>query len=152
LKLYNLVKAEARCVRRFRIYAYLFEYSKPLSLLLYNMTKIKYGVDIAPTAIIGKNFKIVHIGGVVIGGNVIIADNVTIQNGVTLGMKDSRSRAMPNVQADVYIGTGAKILGGVVVGHGSIIGANSVVISDVEPNSIYAGVPAKKVGIVDKHE
>lgn len=146
MKIYNIVKVEKRCIRSYRIYSFLYNYSKVLSLLLFNRTKMKYGVDIAPTAVIGKDFNIVHIGGIVIGGDVVIGNKVTIQNGVTLGMKKPSCRAMPCIHDNVFIGTGAKVLGGVTIGNGAFIGASSVVLNDVPEFAIVAGIPARIVG------
>jgi len=112
---------------------------------MYHRSKIKYGCDIAPTAQIGADFKIAHIGGIVIGRNAIIGDECTINNNVTLGMKNATSDAMPTLGNGVYVSTGAKLLGGISIGNDCIIGANSVVLISFENNRVIVGIPSKSV-------
>jgi len=81
----------------------------------------------------------------VIGRNCVIGDNCTINNDVTLGMKNSNDTSMPKIGDNVYISTGAKLLGGITIGDNCIIGANAVVNKSFEKNSIIAGIPAKIV-------
>lgn len=140
----NFICAERRAVNSFRRYSYVYNnISKFLGYYLYNRSKLKYNVDIAPTAKIGKNFQIVHLGAIVIGRNAVIGDNVKIQSGVTLGMKNVNDTGMPSVKDNVYIGTGAKLLGPIIVGENVIIAANAVVLIDVPENCVAYGVPAK---------
>lgn len=142
----NFFNAEARVVKSFRVYSYIYlNISKVVGYILYNRAKIKYSCDIAPTAKIGKNFIIAHIGGIVIGRNVVIGDDCTINNNVTLGMKNKDSYAMPHLGNSIYISTGAKLLGNISIGDHSIIGANSVVIKSFPEKSIIVGVPARKI-------
>lgn len=102
------------------------------------------GIEIHPGAKIGKGFFIDHGMGVVIGETCEIGDNVLIYQGVTLGGtgKDTGKRH-PTVQDNVLIGAGTKVLGPVVIGSNSKIGAGSVVLRDVPPNSTAVGVPAR---------
>lgn len=94
---------------------------------------------------IGKNASIVHDGnGVIISPRVIIGDNVTIFHQVTIGNKNKKA---PIIGDNVYIGAGAKILGGIRIGDNVSIGANAVVLDDIPANSIAVGIPAK----VKKH-
>ena len=140
--------AEIRAIKSFRVYSYIYlNISKAIGYILYNRAKIKYGCDIAPTAKIGKNFTIAHIGGIVIGRNVVIGDNCTINNNVTLGMKNKDCPEMPHLGNDIYISTGAKLLGNIFIGDHSIIGANSVVIKSFPEKSTIIGIPAKKIHI-----
>ena len=142
----NMINAEYRAVLSFRIYSFIYKHvSKLLGYVLYNRAKVKYGCDIAPTAQIGKNFKIAHIGGIVIGRNVIIGDDCTINNSVTLGMKSVKDDAMPLLGNGVYVSTGAKLLGKISIADGCIIGANSVVLSSFEEKSVIVGIPAKRI-------
>lgn len=133
--------AEYRAIARFRVYSYFYNtrFFKLLGFFLYQRSK-KFGADIAPTAIIGKNFEVVHLGGIVIGKSVTIGDNVKVQSCVTIGMKTPLS-GMPNIGNDVYIGTGAKLLGDIKVSSGAVIGANAVVTKDVAKNEVAVGVP-----------
>src|SRR6202050_475726 len=106
------------------------------------------GIEIHPAAKIGKGLFIDHGSGVVIGETAEIGDNVTIYQGVTLGGTGfATGKRHPTVQDNVTIGSGAKLLGPIIVGHGSKIGANSVVIHDVPPNSTVVGNPGHPVRI-----
>jgi len=146
MNLKNLFNAEYRAVLSFRIYSFIYrDVSKTLGYIMYHRSKIKYGCDIAPTAQIGADFKIAHIGGIVIGRNAIIGDECTINNNVTLGMKNATSDAMPTLGNGVYVSTGAKLLGGISIGNDCIIGANSVVLISFENNRVIVGIPSKSV-------
>lgn len=106
------------------------------------------GVEIHPAARIGKGLFIDHGSGVVIGETAEIGDNVTLYQGVTLGGTGfATGKRHPTVQDNVTIGSGAKLLGPIAVGHGAKIGANSVVITDVPPNSTVVGVPGHPVRV-----
>jgi serine O-acetyltransferase len=106
------------------------------------------GIEIHPAARIGNGFFIDHGMGVVIGETAEIGDNVTLYQGVTLGGTGfATGKRHPTVQDNVTIGSGAKLLGPIVVGHGSKIGANSVVIHDVPPNSTVVGNPGHPVRV-----
>jgi len=110
------------------------------------------GIEIHPGARIGKGFFIDHGAGVVIGETSIIGDNVTIFQGVTLGgTGNERARKRhPTLGDGVFVGSGAKILGPITVGSGSRIGAGSVVLKEVPPNSTVVGMRAKIVKINGK--
>jgi serine O-acetyltransferase len=71
----------------------------------------------------------------------VIGDRVHIDQGVTIG-GNATSEGVPRVEDDVYIGAGAKLLGPILIGRGSVIGANAVVVKDVPQRSVVAGVPA----------
>ncbi len=112
------------------------------------------GIEIHPKAKIGKNLFIDHGMGVVIGETSEISDNVTIYHNVTLGgtspsinaNEQRNSKRHPTLEENVVVGSGAQILGPVVIGKNSLIGANAVVTKDVPEKSIMAGNPAKKIG------
>jgi len=106
----------------------------------------KTGIDIHPGATIGKGVFIDHGVGLVIGETTEIGDNVTLYQGVTLGGtgKDIGKRH-PTLEDDVMVSAGAKVLGPVVIGKGSKIGAGSVVLKDVPPHSTVVGVPGRVV-------
>src|SRR5207244_440282 len=90
------------------------------------------GVEIHPAARIGDDFFIDHGSGVVIGETAEIGDRVTLYQGVTLGGTGvARGKRHPTIESDVTIGSGAKLLGPVTVGHGAKVGANTVVVQDV---------------------
>jgi serine O-acetyltransferase len=106
------------------------------------------GIEIHPAATIGDGFFIDHGMGVVIGETSEIGDDVTLYQGVTLGGTGfATGKRHPTVQDNVTIGSGAKLLGPITVGHGSKIGANSVVIHDVPPNSTVVGNPGHPVRV-----
>jgi serine O-acetyltransferase len=106
------------------------------------------GIEIHPAASIGDGFFIDHGMGVVVGETAEIGDNVTLYQGVTLGGTGfATGKRHPTVQDNVTIGSGAKLLGPITVGHGAKIGANSVVIHDVPPNSTVVGNPGHPVRV-----
>jgi serine O-acetyltransferase len=106
------------------------------------LTRTLTGIEIHPAAQIGEGLFIDHGTGVVIGETADIGENVTLYQGVTLG-----GTGFPTVQDNVTIGSGAKLLGPITIGHGAKIGANSVVITDVPPNSTVVGNPGHPVRV-----
>lgn len=106
----------------------------------------KTGIDIHPGATIGRRFFIDHGSGVVIGETCIIGDDVKVYQGVTLGGtgKDHGKRH-PTVEDNVLIGAGAKILGNIVLGKDSKVGAGAIVIRNVDPGSTVVCPPAYPV-------
>jgi serine O-acetyltransferase len=112
------------------------------------------GIEIHPNAKIGKNLFIDHGMGVVIGETSDIGDNVTIYHMATLGgiapsINSDNQRNVkrhPTLKENVVVGSGAQILGPVVVGKNAKIGANAVVTKDVSENAVMVGIPAKNVG------
>lgn len=106
----------------------------------------KTGIEIHPGAQIGKGFFIDHGNGVIIGETTIIGDNVTLYQGVTLGgTGKEHGKRHPTIGNNVMISAGAKILGSFTIGDNSKIGAGSVVLSEVPPNSTVVGVPGRVV-------
>src|SRR5256714_11920630 len=106
------------------------------------------GIEIHPAAQIGNGFFIDHGMGVVIGETAEIGDNVTLYQGVTLGGTGfATGKRHPTVQDNVTIGSGAKLLAPITPGHGAEAGANSVVITDVPPNSTVVGNPGHPVRV-----
>jgi serine O-acetyltransferase len=106
------------------------------------------GVEIHPAARVGGDFFIDHGSGVVIGETAEIGERVTLYQGVTLGGTGfARGKRHPTVEDDVTIGSGAKLLGPVTVGHGAKVGANTVVVKDVPPNATVVGNPGHPVRV-----
>ncbi len=102
------------------------------------------GIEIHPGATIGRGFFIDHGMGVVIGETAEIGENVTLYHGVTLGGTSWRKeKRHPTIGDNVVIGAGAKVLGPFKVGENSRIGAGSVVVHEVPPNSVVVGVPGR---------
>jgi len=111
-----------------------------------NLNRFWTGIEIHPKAIIGKNCFIDHGSGVVIGETAIIGNNVTIYQGVTLGGRSlQKIKRHPTIQDNVIIGAGAKILGSIVIGSGSKIGAGAIVIEDLDINSVMVAKTAEEV-------
>lgn len=105
--------------------------------------KRKTGIEIHPGASIGKNLFIDHGTGVVIGETAVIGDNVTMFHGVTLGGTGNErdKKRHPTIGNNVFIGSGAKILGNITIGNNVKIGANAVVLKDVEDDRTVVGIP-----------
>ena len=116
------------------------------------------GIEIHPKANIGKNLFIDHGMGVVIGETSDIGENVTIYHMVTLGgiapsINSNSQREVkrhPTLKDNVVVGSGAQILGPVIIGENARIGANAVVTKDVEANAIMVGIPEKNIGTATK--
>src|SRR5436305_13315418 len=106
------------------------------------------GIEIHPAARIGQSFFIDHGMGVVIGETAAIGDNVTLYQGVTLGGTGfATGKRHPDIEDNVTIGAGATLLGPITVGHGSKIGAGSVVIHHIPPHSTVVGNPGHPVRV-----
>jgi serine O-acetyltransferase len=119
--------------------------------MLANVVKVATGVEIHPAARIGRGLFIDHGSGVVIGETAEVGDDVTMYQGVTLGGTGfARGKRHPTVGDQVTIGSGAKLLGPIVVGDGSKVGANSVVIHDVPANATVVGNPGHPVRVDGK--
>jgi serine O-acetyltransferase len=115
-----------------------------LPRLIMTVARWLTGVEIHPSAAIGRGLFIDHGMGVVIGETAVIGDNVTLFQGVTLGgTGKERGKRHPTIGNHVVIGTGAKVLGDITVGSHSMIGANAVVIRDVPEHSTVVGVPGR---------
>jgi serine O-acetyltransferase len=111
-------------------------------------TRAITGIEIHPAVRIGADFFIDHGAGVVIGETAEIGDSVTLYQGVTLGGTGfQRGKRHPTVEDNVTVGSGAKLLGPVVVGRGAKIGANTVVIEDVPPGTTVVGNPGHPVRV-----
>ena len=109
------------------------------------------GIEIHPAAQIGQGFFIDHGAGVVIGETAEIGNDVTLYQGVTLGGTGfPTGKRHPTLEDNVTVGAGAKLLGAITVGHGAKIGANTVVIHDVPPNTTVVGNPGHPVRVEGK--
>jgi serine O-acetyltransferase len=102
------------------------------------------GIEIHPGAQIGQNVIIDHGMGIVIGETAVVGNSVILYQGVTLGgVSTKKEKRHPTLEDEVIVGAGAKVLGNIVIGKASRIGANSVVLKDVPPGSTVAGIPGK---------
>ncbi|MCM2353516.1 MAG: serine O-acetyltransferase [Pseudobdellovibrio sp.] len=114
-----------------------------IARLVADISRTLTGIEIHPGATLGKRLVIDHGVGCVIGETAVIGDDCVIFHGVTLGgMKFEPVKRHPTVGNNVLIGTGAKVLGPIMIGDGSKIGANAVVIKDLPPNSIIVAPQA----------
>lgn len=115
-----------------------------IARLISEKAKRKTGIEIHPGATIGKNLFIDHGIGVVIGETCVIGDNVTLFHGVTLGgTGKEKGKRHPTIGNNVFIGSGAKILGNIMIGNNVKIGANSVILESVPDNVTVVGIPGK---------
>ena len=125
-----------------------------IARIISQFSRFMTGIEIHPRAKIGKNLFIDHGMGVVIGETSDIGDNVTIYHNVTLGgispsINSDNQREIkrhPTLQDCVVVGSGAQVLGPIIIGKNSKIGANAVVTKDVPENGVMVGIPAKNVG------
>jgi serine O-acetyltransferase len=128
--------------------------------LLSQLGRFLTGVDIHPGALLGRRLFIDHATGVVIGETAIVGSDVTLYQGVTLGgTGKGHGKRHPTLCDGVFVGNNANVLGDITVGENSRVGAGSVVLSDVPPNSTVVGVPAhivylngQRVLITDPHD
>ena len=125
-----------------------------IARIISQFSRFLTGIEIHPKALIGKNLFIDHGMGVVIGETSEIGDDVTIYHAVTLGgispsIKSDEQRNIkrhPTLKDNVVVGSGAQILGPVIVGKNAKIGANAVVTKNVPEDAVMVGIPAKSVG------
>ena len=125
-----------------------------IARIVSQFSRFMTGIEIHPKAKIGKNLFIDHGMGVVIGETSDIGDNVTIYHNVTLGgispsINSENQREIkrhPTLHDHVVVGSGAQVLGPIVVGKNAKIGANAVVTKDVPENGVMVGIPARNVG------
>ena len=131
----------------YKISHYFYE-RKHLILARYisEKAKRKTGIEIHPGATIGKRLFIDHGTGVVIGETAIVVNDVTLFHGVTLGgTGKEKGKRHPTIGNNVFIGSGAKVLGNIIIGNNVKIGANAVILKDVPSNVTIVGVPGKIV-------
>jgi len=129
-----------------------------IARIISQFSRFLTGIEIHPKAKIGKNLFIDHGMGVVIGETSEIGDNVTIYHMVTLGgispsidANNQRDvKRHPTLKDNVVVGSGAQVLGPVIIGKNAKVGANAVVTKDVPENAVMVGIPAKNVGTTSK--
>ncbi|WP_419672789.1 serine O-acetyltransferase EpsC [Agromyces seonyuensis] len=115
--------------------------------LVSQLARFLTGIEIHPGATIGRRLFIDHGMGVVIGETAVLGDDVMLYHGVTLGGKAPRlarpgDKRHPTLEKGVTVGAGAKILGDIVIGQWSVVGANAVVTKDAPAHSVLVGIPA----------
>jgi serine O-acetyltransferase len=129
-----------------------------IARMISQFSRFLTGIEIHPKAKIGDNLFIDHGMGVVIGETSEIGNNVTIYHMVTLGgiapsIKSNEQRNTkrhPTLEDNVVIGSGAQVLGPIIIGKNSLIGSNAVVTKDVPEKSVMAGIPARRGGDATK--
>ena len=129
-----------------------------LARIISQIARFLTGIEIHPAAIIGKNLFIDHGMGVVIGETSEIGDNVTLYHAVTLGGvspsidSDSQrlSKRHPTLKNNVVVGSGAQILGPIIIEENAKVGANAVVLKNVPKDAVMIGIPAKNINEKDK--
>jgi len=135
-------------------------HARLLARLISQLTRFWTGIEIHPGARIGRRVFIDHGMGVVVGETAIVGDDVTLYQGVTLGgTGKEEGKRHPTLRDRVFVGNNANILGNITIGENSRVGAGSVVLRDVPPDSTVVGVPAhivyqggKRVLITDPHD
>lgn len=127
-----------------RIGYFLYKLKIPLlPKFIYALTRIVFSVVLPPSAKVGRGVTLAYQGlGTVIHARAVIGNNVYIGPGVTIGGRSGHER-VPVLEDNVYVGAGAKILGPITISRNVVIGANAVVLKDVPPNVVVAGVPAR---------
>lgn len=117
------------------------------------ISRLLTNIDIHPGATIGRRFFIDHGAGVVIGETAEIGNDVTLYHGVTLGGTSwNKGKRHPTLKDGVMVGAGAKVLGPITLGEKVRIGANSVVINDIDAERTVVGIPGKEVSIREAGE
>ena len=117
------------------------------ALHLQNRISEQFGVDIHPAVAMGSGIMLDHATGIVIGETAVVEDNVLFWHGVTLGSKILTSGDRhPKIRQGVHLGAGSTVLGPVEIGANARVAAGSVVVDNVEPGAIVAGIPAKVIG------
>jgi serine O-acetyltransferase len=122
----------------------------PFSMLyrsMFRRVRNGYSIELPYSARVGKRLVIEHQGAIVVHGNAQLGDDCIIRQGVTLGNRYmDRPNEAPVLGDRVNVGAGAKLLGKIVVGDDAAIGANAVVLHDVDSNTAVVGIPAKPIG------
>lgn len=113
--------------------------------MIHRHNQYKTGIQIPLGTQVGEGLRFFHFSCVVINPRSVIGDNCTIFHGVTLGTSRGEGAGFPVVGNNVVLSAGAKLIGGVNVGHHVMIGANAVVVKDIPDGAVAVGVPAKVV-------
>lgn len=116
-----------------------------LATCLKSLLQHKYGCEISIHAKISIRAQFMHTVGIVIGEGCIIEDDVILYSNVVLGRKSIYEASYPIIRRGVTLCTGSTILGNITIGEHTVIGANSLVMTDCKPNSVYVGSPSRKI-------
>lgn len=115
-------------------------WGKPFAYICHKLNSILCGCVIGMNARFGRRFLILHSVGIVVNSAIIAGNNITLESGVVIGAKKGKS---PTLGSKIFLGSGAKVVGSLIIGDGVSIGANAVVVKDVQANTVVGGVPAK---------
>ena len=153
-KMYEFVRSdctlEAICYYRIARAIFLKSEKHPALPYLANLMRMRTGIELYYSTSIAPGLNIQHGVGIVIGPRNRIGRNFIIHQGVTIGQRRLGARdESATIGDNVTVSAGAKVLGSVTIGDNAQIGANAVLITDAEPNSVYVGIPAKKVSKAD---
>jgi len=116
-----------------------------LCLWIHRRMQIRYGVYLDFSTKLGPGLYLGHPLGIVVNTRSVIGADCTMSHGVTLGQTHERSKkpGVPVIGDRVYLGCGAKILGGIKIGNDTVVAPNAVVVSDVPAGSVVGGIPAR---------
>ncbi len=121
---------------------------KILAFVFLKFIEITTGISIPASAQIGKGFYIGHFGAIILHSDVRMGENCSIGPGVLIGTKGLGKAGVPVIGNNVYIGAGAKVLGGIKIGDNVRIGANAVVLNDCPDGVTVVGIPARSVNSI----
>ena len=125
----------------------------PLSKLLLNHYKFKFGVCLSYRAKLGMGLYLPHFGGIVINDDTVLGDNLVISQGVTLGKTDrGKHKGSPVINDNVFIGPNSVVVGGISIGRNVLIAPNSFVNFDIPENAVVSGNPAKIISMQGANE
>lgn len=151
-KIYKILtnnSAKAIYLIRRSQYYYNKGFIKNMLSKLYTYKLVKtYGIFINPNKVIGEGLKLPHPNGIIIGEKVNIGKNCTIYQQVTIGSShigDAKKGLQPQIGNNVTLFAGSKIIGNIKVADNTIVGANALLNKSTESNSIYVGIPAKRI-------
>lgn len=117
-----------------------------ISRMLQRRYTYRYGIDVPYNTKIDSGFYINHFGGIIVNHNVIIGKNCNVMPGVMIGQSNrGKTKGFPIIGDNVFIGPGAKIIGGIKIGNNVAIGANSVVTIDIPDTGVVVGVPGRVI-------
>lgn len=117
-----------------------------IGFIFYELNKLFNGCVIGRGAKFGKGFVIMHPFGIVINSEVRAGENVVLESGVVIGAaRNGFPVKAPVLGSNIFIGSGAKVLGGIKIGNNVKIGANAVVVHDVPEDATVVGIPARQV-------